>query len=355
MTKQEQAKRGIEEWLGSGEYAVGSKLPTILQMADLLGVKEQPVRQAVRMLVEAGRLRTVNGVGIFVRDPAEAAQRIMLLTNKPSSRGGIGWFLGWEVIQGIEEALGVRGWDGVHYFHQANGDWREQLLRAYKAGACSGMILVSGVREERLRNLLKALRSEQVVNADFANQPSWMNEVKVRFAPGMVSILSHALELGHRDFGFIYGRNVADSWTHAERYRVFVEFCRDKDVPIDPACMIDSGGSAMDGYRATIRLLDTGKKITCIYAVSDDRCEGAMQAMRDRGLEPGKDISVIGFDDMPDAEELGLATVRLPRVEVGREAVALLERAQAEKLTDETVWLDSEAVIRPSLAKPRAK
>ncbi|MBN1675951.1 MAG: GntR family transcriptional regulator [Kiritimatiellae bacterium] len=351
MTKQEQARQAIAKWLDAGEYAAGAKLPTILRMAELLGVKEQPVRQAVRLLVEAGKLRTVNGVGVFVRDPNAVRQRIMVLANKPSP-GAPGWFLGWEVMQGIEEGLDNRSWEPVHHFHDTGKDWGEQIMDRFHQADCSGLIALSQVREDRLRRLAKALPPEKLVSADFAGQPRWVNEVKVRFEPGMHAILEHALELGHRDFGFIYGRSLAENWSHAERYRVFCEFCRDHDVPMDPACMIDSGGSAMDGYRATIRLLDTGRKVACIFAVSDDRCEGVMQALRDRGLEPGKDISVIGFDDMPQAEEWGLATVRIPRVEVGRQAVALLERAMTEKLADETVWLDSEPVVRASLGRP---
>src|SRR5882757_3265004 len=72
---------------------------------------------------------------------------------------------------------------------------------------------------------------------------------------------------------------------------------------------------------------------------------GVIEAMRRRGLVPGRDISVTGFDDIPAAEGAGLTTVRQPIRDKGR----LLGRMLLDpSYTDERVVLPTELVIRSS-------
>jgi len=75
-----------------------------------------------------------------------------------------------------------------------------------------------------------------------------------------------------------------------------------------------------------------------------------MQAVRRRGLAPGHDISVTGFDDIPAADAAGLTTVRQPIREKGR----MLGRMLLDPTyTDERVVLPTELVIRSSTGPVR--
>jgi len=51
---------------------------------------------------------------------------------------------------------------------------------------------------------------------------------------------------------------------------------------------------------------------------------GVLDALKARGLRPGRDVSVIGFDDIPDAAAARLTTVSQPALEKGRLAGTLL-------------------------------
>ena len=75
---------------------------------------------------------------------------------------------------------------------------------------------------------------------------------------------------------------------------------------------------------------------------------GALDALRDEGLDAPGDISVVGFDDVPAAARLGLTTVRQPLVEKGREAGRLL----IEPGTEREVVLPVELVARASTGPP---
>lgn len=74
----------------------------------------------------------------------------------------------------------------------------------------------------------------------------------------------------------------------------------------------DTGRSA-GGY-----ILDDQLRPSAIVALSDVTALGVLDAVRQRGLTPGRDISVAGFDDLPDADFAGLTTVHQPIAEKGR-------------------------------------
>ncbi len=94
-----------------------------------------------------------------------------------------------------------------------------------------------------------------------------------------------------------------------------------------------SGGEILDvvrtafsrsgGIDAMTSILSDGlEPETLVFAVSDVIAIGAMSAMRERGLVPGTDAAVCGFDDIPTGRDVtpGLTTVRIPLEDLGHEA-----------------------------------
>ena len=71
-------------------------------------------------------------------------------------------------------------------------------------------------------------------------------------------------------------------------------------------------------------LLALSKPPSAVFLMSDEMAFGALQALRERGLRPGRDIALVGFDDHPAAEAFGLTTVRQPVRELGRLGARLM-------------------------------
>ena len=92
-------------------------------------------------------------------------------------------------------------------------------------------------------------------------------------------------------------------------------------------------------------MLDSQDRPTAIVGLSDVQALGAMEAMKIRGLTPGRDLTVAGFDDIPAAEPAGLTTIRQPIRDKGR-AVGriLLDPATTER----QVLMPTELVVRSS-------
>lgn len=71
------------------------------------------------------------------------------------------------------------------------------------------------------------------------------------------------------------------------------------------------------------QLLEAGVRPGCVFAVNDVSAVGALAAIRDHGLEPGRDIAVAGFDDVGTLADVvpALSTVHLPLETIGELAV----------------------------------
>jgi DNA-binding LacI/PurR family transcriptional regulator len=78
------------------------------------------------------------------------------------------------------------------------------------------------------------------------------------------------------------------------------------------------------GAAAVAAALDRADRATAVVAFSDVLAIGVLDALAARGLRPGRDVSVTGFDDIPEAAEAGLTTVRQPSQDKGRIAGELL-------------------------------
>ena len=82
--------------------------------------------------------------------------------------------------------------------------------------------------------------------------------------------------------------------------------------------------TARNGYAAANRLLDRRPDVTALVASSDEMAMGAMQALRERGLVVGRDVSVVGIDGNDLSEAFGLTTVVQPVREQGEQMVRML-------------------------------
>lgn len=101
-----------------------------------------------------------------------------------------------------------------------------------------------------------------------------------------------------------------------------------------------------DGELAAAHLLDRHDRPTAIMTVSDVLAAGVLDAVGARGLTPGRDVSVVGFDDVALAGDLGLTTIRQPIWDKGRWAARRL--LEPEAVDRGPIWLPTELVVRSS-------
>jgi LacI family transcriptional regulator len=107
------------------------------------------------------------------------------------------------------------------------------------------------------------------------------------------------------------------------------------------------------GYNAMKKLLEQAPNLTGVFAHNDRMAVGAISAIREVGLKIPQDISIIGYDDTPEAEFSSppLTTIRQPEVELGARAVQVLLRKIEDPTSElEQILMDTELIIRSSVA-----
>ncbi|SDD83457.1 DNA-binding transcriptional regulator, LacI/PurR family [Actinokineospora iranica] len=110
--------------------------------------------------------------------------------------------------------------------------------------------------------------------------------------------------------------------------------------------------STASGASAAAQLLDADQDVTALICTSDILALGALTEAKRRGLRVPQDLTVTGFDGIPDGERVGLTTVRQPVLEKGRAAGKLL-LASVDPTRPREITLDTELVLGSTSAPPR--
>jgi DNA-binding LacI/PurR family transcriptional regulator len=160
----------------------------------------------------------------------------------------------------------------------------------------------------------------------------------------------HLIDLGHRDIVHLAGPR---DWTEAEgRMRGFLDEIRAADLSLIPPVLGD--WTAQFGYHAG-RELARFRDHTAVFAGNDQMALGLLHAFAEEGIRVPEDVSVVGFDDIPEAAHFWppLTTVRQDFSELGRRAVALLLAELAGESDLDHAAVRPELVVRRSTSPPR--
>lgn len=157
----------------------------------------------------------------------------------------------------------------------------------------------------------------------------------------------HLLRLGHTDVLHLSGDPSGQA--AFDRSRGYRDALTEWEVGAPEP--LDGGFTVLGAYRALRWALDAGRRFSAVFAASDEMAQGAVAALEDAGLGVPKDVSVVGFDDLPEFGE-GLTTVRQDVGKVAEVAVTLLKEGLAgEPVRHEVIPV--QLVVRGTTARRR--
>jgi LacI family transcriptional regulator len=168
-------------------------------------------------------------------------------------------------------------------------------------------------------------------------------------ADGIRLALAHLHALGHRRIAHVAG--ATNTVAGSERLQAFRSESAALGLDLPDELLRVGDFSSASGYRETCVLLALAERPTAIVAASDLMALASLQAIRDAGLQPGKDIAVVGFDDLEAAAlaHPALTTIRQDRQELGTlaatRAIELIEDSDA---APQATILPVELVVRGS-------
>jgi LacI family transcriptional regulator len=170
-------------------------------------------------------------------------------------------------------------------------------------------------------------------------------------------VLKHLYELGHRKIAVLKGhRTSADA---CYRWEAIEQVGREMGIPIDPELVQEIGfedASPFVGYPYGKALVQKGRPFTAFFGYNDVSAIGAIRAFQEAGLNVPRDVSVVGFDDIPAAafNTPSITTVRQPLRTMGEMAVEILvTRIEGKEDWKREIAVEPEIVIRESTARAR--
>ena len=196
---------------------------------------------------------------------------------------------------------------------------------------------------EAIRDLAISVPYVTLQNADLDGE----HGMSVDQVAGARLATQHLIDLGHTEIMHISG---PQDWIEAEaRMQGYLEVINESDLRTRAPILGD--WSSHFGYYAGLELLRF-RDFTALFAGNDQMALGFMHACWDSGLSVPGDISVVGFDDIPEAAHFypPLTTVRQNFTEIGRRAVSLLlTELQGGAVEQPTIL--PELVVRKSTAR----
>ncbi|MUN63494.1 substrate-binding domain-containing protein [Kocuria sediminis] len=135
-------------------------------------------------------------------------------------------------------------------------------------------------------------------------------------------VAEHLLATGRTRFGLIAGDPRTS--TSKDRSAGFLDVLGEHGVSIPAEQVVGGGFDAPAGARAAERLLAGDTLPEAVFAVNDFAAIGALGVLTRQGLQVPGDIALVGFNDTPLAESIGLTTVRSPMHRIGRCAFEML-------------------------------
>lgn len=227
------------------------------------------------------------------------------------------------VYEGIEEAAGARGLQTVVTNTRDVPQLRESKADMLLSRRVDGLILGDCTLDDEFADRLEHRGVPFVL---VARRSGHHVAVTTDDVEGGRMAARHLFELGHRRVGVIAGEPYASTGT--DRRDGFLEIYAGSGHPVPPElirqCHFDVGG----GRKAATEILAADPGITALFAVNDYAAIGALGVLRERGLTPGSDVAVVGYNDLALSAELPipLSSVRAPLYETGEHAADLLCR-----------------------------
>jgi LacI family transcriptional regulator len=255
-----------------------------------------------------------------------------------------------ELLKGVAAALRDTGYELLVFSgcgqQSDQAGWERRYLSRISGTLADGAILVTP-------GSIDETAGSPVVAVDHNARSSTLPTVDSDNLSGAVLATEHLLTLGHRRIAFLAGRPDLES-AHL-RERGYRQALAAAGIPVDESLIRVGGYDAPTATEPARELLELEPRPTAIFAANDVTALETMRVARSLGLSLPDDLSLVGFDNVPESALVSpaLTTVEQPLREMGSEAVRLL----IELINDPTrpptaLVLPTRLVVRQSSGPP---
>lgn len=250
-----------------------------------------------------------------------------------------------EIVRGMDRETTARGYHLLVSNMHADADLAAQAMRSMR-GRVDGLIVMAPQLDAA--GLSAALPRDLPAVLINAAAGTGRPLLRIDNATGIDATVAHLAASGRKAPVHLAGREA--NIDGRERRHAFAA-AMTRHLPHAPMRIVEGDFSEEAGTRAVAALLEQGVPFDAIVAGNDMMALGALQALRDAGVDVPGTVAVTGFDDVPLARYLSLTTVRVDLVGLGSRAVVrLIERLMSGPETSETELVGASLIVRGTSA-----
>jgi LacI family transcriptional regulator len=332
---------------------VKTKRPTLRDVAREAGVSYQTVSRVINdqdNVSEDTRARVRQTIKALGYRPNRAAQ--ILQTERSNTIEVVLFDAGFNLF--IFAMARTAQQLGYHFVISAITEQEfERTLESAASRFVDGLLLVPSTPMpedfETLMELTNGIPFVQIGSHSGSTMPSVTYD-QVR---GARLAVQHLIDLGHQQIAAISGP--LGNHDAQDRHKSYQNTLKENGLEVGP--WIEADFTIDGGYRAMKSLLnqDSPFTATAVFAANDSMAMGAHTALRERGLRVPDDVSLVGFDDIPESAHFvpGLTTIRQDFYLVGKLAVEYLANLISDP--DTPIYqrvLQPKLVVRESTQSP---
>jgi LacI family transcriptional regulator, galactose operon repressor len=231
----------------------------------------------------------------------------------------------------------------------------EDLLTLIRSRRPSGIVITPPICD--MPAVIEALEAQKTPFACIARHDALSAGAMVRVDDEGAAreVTCYLLALGHRRIGFIKGP--AEHAAARRRLDGFLTANRQATVAVDPYLLRQGDFSFESGRACALDMLAREPRPTAIFASNDNMAAGVLHAAHEKGLVLPRELSVVGFDDLPLSRQVwpSLTTVRQPVSDMAERATELVIQGSRPAREDEReipsiVTFPYEVILRASTA-----
>ena len=250
-----------------------------------------------------------------------------------------------EVMKGVNRAIAKSEYDLLVY---TTGDVRKYATASHEQKYVSllnnsitdGVIIVAPAAAEFSSDAPIVSVDPLIIN------PSYPSVYATNYQ-GAVAAMQYLLGLGHKRIGFISGR--PELVSSNRRMKGYHDSLAKAGITMDKSLVSAGDYTTETALQCTRALLALNEPPTAIFAANDQTAVGVFQVAQELGVRIPEDLSVIGFDNIPESKYMGLTTVDQFLSEMGFVATQMLIKLINGKPLDNQIYkMQTQLVVRNS-------
>lgn len=257
-----------------------------------------------------------------------------------------------ERLRGLMASLSENNFELVPFTLGNPKDRDAKIMELSRRSKTDGLLIISmPVSDEQVDLLIRNKMPTVLIDS----QHPKLDRINVDDRCGGKMVTDYLIGLGHRKIGFIssYLENPLQFSSTIYRFQGYCDALEKAGLPFNPNYQKEGEHGREEAKRLAIEMLTSEDRPTAIFASSDTKAIGILDAARELNLSVPADLSIVGYDDIRDAEYVNLTTVRQPLFKAGRlggrKLVSLMKNPNS---LPEEILLPLELIVRGTTAPP---